>query len=313
MASPGIPYCPVSSWTSSRFGSPVYRGNGLLKGGEGQHHVEAWSFGRNVVLESYRYAPGPAAELPKHAHEEYQIGLSLNFPGEYRYRGESHAVPVGSLSVIHPGEVHSARDPEDRPDFAEYRMMYARTELLGGVCAEMSEGGKTGLPFFPNPTILDKDLARHFLKLHTALEGSASRLEKDSRLLSVLARFIRRHSDARYSPKLPGKERRAVKLAREYLEDNLDENVSLEKLARVANLSPFYLARVFGDEVGLPPHAYQTQVRLARAKDLILRGWPITKVAFETGFADQSHLTRHFKRLVGVPPGSYAKNSKNVQ
>ncbi len=172
-----------------------------MKDGEDRHHVKAWSFGEDVVLESYRYAPGPAAELPKHAHEEYQICLSLNFPGEYRYRGESHTVPVGSLSVIHPGEVHSARDPKDRRDRAEYRMMYASPNLLGQVAAEVGGRETASSPFFPIPVVLDGDLARRFLNLHAALEGSASRLEKDSRLLSVLARFLLRHADARPSPK----------------------------------------------------------------------------------------------------------------
>lgn len=284
-----------------------------MKDGEDRHHVKAWSFGGDVVLESYGYAPGPAAQIPKHAHEEYQICLSLNFPGEYRYRGESHAVPVGSLSVIHPGEVHSARDPKDRQTRAEYRMMYVSPNLLGRVAAAAGGRETANVPFFPNPVVLDGDLARRFLKLHAALAGPASRLEQDSRLLSVLARFLLRHADARPSPGPPGRERRAVKLVRGYLEDNLDENVSLGELSSLVHLSPFHLSRVFKEEVGIPPHAYQTQARVARAKGLLLGGWPVARVAFETGFADQSHLARHFKRLVGVAPGSYARNSKNVQ
>jgi AraC-like DNA-binding protein len=264
---------------------------GLLKDWEDRHPVKAWSFGEDVVLESCRYAPGPAAELPKHAHEEYQICLSLNFPGE----------------------VHSARDPKDRRDRAEYRMMYASPNLLGQVAAEIDGRETASPPFFPNPVLLDGDLARRFMKLHAALEGSASRLEKDSRLLSVLACFLLRHADMRPSPEPPGSEHRAVKLVRGYLEDNLGENVSLEELSSLAHLSPFHLSRVFKNEVGIPPHAYQTQARVARAKGLLLGGWPITRVALETGFADQSHLARHFKRLVGVARGSYARNSKNVQ
>jgi transcriptional regulator GlxA family with amidase domain len=177
---------------------------------------------------------------------------------------------------------------------------------------EISESAK-GYPFFPSPIILDRDLANRFSKLHAALEGTASDLERDSHLLSVLTQFVLRHADAPSSPNPVRRERGAVKLVREYLEDNYAENVSLEQLARLASLSTFHLARVFAQEVGLPPHAYQLGVRLARAKGLLLRGRPVAQTAFETGFADQSHLTRHFKRLVGIPPGRYAQNSKNVQ
>jgi hypothetical protein len=68
--------------------------------------------------------------LPRHAREDYQFCLSLDFPGEYRYRGSSWGVPVGSLSIIHPDEMHSVRDPEDRCKTANYRLMYVGPNLL---------------------------------------------------------------------------------------------------------------------------------------------------------------------------------------
>jgi AraC-like DNA-binding protein len=276
---------------------------------ETRYGVVAW-LRRGLLLEKYRYAPGPAEELPKHSHGEYQFCLSLNFPGVYGYRGASHAVPVGSLSVVHPGEVHSARDPEERLVPSSFRMMYAEPALLAEAATEVAGRG-VAQPFFRDPIIPDRDLAWDFLRLHVALEG-APRLEQDARLLSVLTRLVQRHAGVRPSPP-PGRERRAVGLAREYLEANLGRSVSLEELASLANLSPYHLTRVFRDEVGMPPHAYQTQARLGRARSLLLRGWPPARVAQETGFADQSHLTRRFKRLVGVTPGRYAGRSKNVQ
>jgi AraC-like DNA-binding protein len=278
---------------------------------EGRHVVRAWSDG-GVLLESYRYAPGPAAETPRHSHGDYQLCLSPNFPGEYRYRGESHAVPVGSLSVIHPGEIHSAHDPRDREIFAEYRMVYAKPSVFQRVVAEIA-GHEGGLPTFPAPVVLDEHLARSFFGMHSVLEGAASALKKDSHLLSVLSEFVVRWANERLSPKRLGNEPRAVGLAREYLEDDPAENVSLEELSRIANLSPYHFCRVFKKEVGIPPHAYQINVRLDRAKDLLLRGWTISEVVRKTGFYDQSHFTHSFKRLVGVTPGSYAKNSKIFQ
>jgi hypothetical protein len=91
-----------------------------------------------VVLESYRYAPGPATRDDKHSHEEYQFCLSLDFPGEYRYCGGRHPMPVGSLSVIHSGEVHSSRDPHDRETTANYRLMYVEPDTLARAASEVA-------------------------------------------------------------------------------------------------------------------------------------------------------------------------------
>ncbi len=247
----------------------------------------------------------------KHSHEEYQIGLSLDATSGYRYRGYFHGVPVGALSVIHTGETHRSREFVEFRATATYRMLYVSPVLFAEAATEAA-GRDRGEPFFPEVVVLDRDLARRFLESCLALEEPASGLEKDSLLLSVLATFARRHANGRASPRKVGKERRAVKLAREYLEDNFRENVSLEDLSRLANLSPYHFSRVFGEEVGMPPHAYQIQARMGRARDLLLRGWSPARVAQETGFFDQSHFARHFKRRVGVSPGAYAINSKNV-
>jgi len=266
-----------------------------------------------VLLESYWYAPGPVEAPAAHSHEEYQLGLSLDSPGEYRYRGGRHPVPVGGLSVIQSGEVHRSREVRERDTPASYRMMYVEPALLQRAAAEAA-GCEASEPFFASPAVADGALVRLFVGLYTALEGTGSRLERDSRFLDVLARLVEHHADTRASGEPAGRERRAVRLAREYLEDNHAENVSLDDLAGVVNLSPYHLNRVFSREVGLPPHRYQVQVRVERAKSLLASGEPIRRVASETGFADHAHLTRHFKRLVGVPPSMYlSQNSKNVQ
>jgi transcriptional regulator GlxA family with amidase domain len=91
------------------------------------------------------------------------------------------------------------------------------------------------------------------------------------------------------------------------LEERFDEALMLDELAAVAGLSRFHLQRVFTAEIGMGPHAYQTQVRINRAKELLRRNVPLAEVATRAGFADQSHLHRHFTRRVGITPGQYAR------
>lgn len=278
---------------------------------QAQHIVKGWSF-QDILLEFYRYAPCPAEWLPKHCHDEYQFCLSIDCPGEYYYQGTYYSVPVSSLSVIHPGEMHTGRDIDDRQTPATFRMMYVSPALIEVAAADVA-GRQTNLPFFTDPIILDPSLARLFLNFHRASEVMVSRLEQDSLLLTLLTQLIQRHADTTPALSL-GRERESVSRVREYLQDYYGENVTLNRLAQIADLSPYHLSRVFLAEVGVSPHHYQTQVRIDRAKALLTRGTPIRQVAAETGFVDQSHLTRHFKRLAQVTPGKYRwQNRKNLQ
>ena len=94
-------------------------------------------------------------------------------------------------------------------------------------------------------------------------------------------------------------------LAREYLADNVAEKVSLEELSGVAGVSRYHLLRLFKNGTGLPPHAFQTQLRVERAKVLLRKGWAPVQVAMETGFADQSHFTHKFRQFTGITPRQY--------
>jgi AraC-like DNA-binding protein len=92
----------------------------------------------------------------------------------------------------------------------------------------------------------------------------------------------------------------------DWIEAHFAGPISLADLANYVVLSPYYLLRVFHEQVGLPPHAYLQDVRIRRAQRLIELGKPLAEVTFAVGFSSQSHLTRRFKQIVGTTPGQYA-------
>jgi AraC family transcriptional regulator len=111
---------------------------------------------------------------------------------------------------------------------------------------------------------------------------------------------------------------RQIALLRDYMYDRLDQDISLRELAASVNLSVSYFTRLFKQSLGLTPHQYLMACRVERAKSLILQGdLTLAQVAQAVGFADQSHLNRQFKRLLGIAPGMLCKNvqkeKQNIQ
>jgi len=93
---------------------------------------------------------------------------------------------------------------------------------------------------------------------------------------------------------------------REYIDAHFTRSISMCELSGAAGLSMFHLHRLFRASTGIPPHEYQTQLRINYAKRLLQRGYRPVDVALSSGFSDQSHLTRHFKRLVGITPARFS-------
>ena len=239
----------------------------------------------------------------RHMHECYAFGVVEQGVQAYYYRGDNHQAAPGSIVNCVPGEVHTGHAATESG--WTYRMFYPSPEILQTVASDVA-GTPRDIPFFQQTIIQDRDLAWRLLALHHALEDPATpRVEHQSRLLAALASLIVRHADDPPRPARPGDEPGPIRRVRELIHERYQENISLDDLATVAHLSPFYLVRVFTNQVGLPPHAYLIQTRVMRACRLLRAGVPVAQAALDVGFVDQSHLHRHFKRIMGVTPGTY--------
>lgn len=245
--------------------------------------------------------------LPCHAHEEFQLVFSSSVAHEFRYRRSNTVLPPRQLGLIQSGEPHASR-AEDSTQEA-LRLMFFSPEILmsTAVMLEQSEP-----PVLPNLVVSDTVTVQQFLNLHATLSKDVSQLECETLIFAFLKQLILRCSEN--PPTLSElREPSIVAVIRDYLRENYAENTSLTQLAQLVDRTPAHLVRVFSTETGLPPHAYQTQLRINRAKTLLVQGQPIAEIAQATGFADQAHFSRQFKRLNGVTPKLYRQNIKNVQ
>jgi AraC-like DNA-binding protein len=238
----------------------------------------------------------------RHSHTGYAIGIIESGVETFDYLGQGYQAPAGSLVIIHPGEVHTGQAGVDAG--WQYRMMYPAVSLMQQAVSELGRPASE-IPFFPEPVIRDRALVRQFRQLHQSLEQETTPLERESRLLWFFARLIERHSEERSPLTAAPSSPAAVRAAQEYLSQHYHEAVRLNDLAQAVNLSPLKLLRLCNQAWGLPPHRYLIQLRVERAKALITEGGALSAVAAATGFADQSHLNRHFKRVVGMTPGQY--------
>ena len=255
----------------------------------------------------FRTGTSVSEPYPKHWHDEYQLCLITDGGGELNYRGIRYDTPTESLFVVHPGEIHSNHTDTG----CSFRSVYIEPALVSDAIAS-SEGSEKELPFFANPIIFDREVISAFVATHQAVERSVSKLENEGLLLDFLGLLARR-SKIQGVSSWKGNEPAAIRIARDYITEYYERNISLRELGTVTGLSPFHLSRVFSSTVGMPPHAFQTSTRISAGKKWIRCGRTVAEAAVLVGFADQSHFHRHFRRLMKVTPGEYLKNSKNVQ
>lgn len=156
------------------------------------------------------------------------------------------------------------------------------------------------------PLVLEDPVAALGIEaFHRSLWSGTGPLEWESWLITSLRRLFARDRDERRPG--PLSEPRGVAIAREYLHAHYREAVPLERLSALAGLSKYHLVRAFRAAVGVPPHTYQLRLRLTRSLLLLREGLPPSAIAYELGFADQSHYTRAFRAEFGTTPGAWLR------
>ena len=249
-----------------------------------------------------RYSRYKTISFPKHTHDTLSVGIVEQGQSSFYYRGKINSIGPGGIAIIHPGEVHACNPYADTG--WTYRMFYVDPYWVRRIANEVTPR-RSDIPSFSAPVIQNPIFFYALAHLHSLLESPTSKLEKESSVYTIFTQLIAHYSDRTPKSRTRNKEPHAVKIALEYLGDNVAQNISLEELSTLTGLSAYHFLRVFRNTVGLPPHAYQTQLRINLAKRLLVEGEEIIQVAYDTGFTDQSHFSNKFKRVVGATPRQY--------
>lgn len=215
---------------------------------------------------------------------------------EWLYRGKLHFNPAETLMLLEPGEIH--RNTKATPP-CNFSVSLFDTKLVNRVAVE---SGLNPNPHFKKAVSNDPALWHAFVAFHTSLAEESALLHRQSLLIDCIGRLLAGSCEQKPHP-TSHPARRRLRWAREFLDQHYAEKISLDQLADVAGLSRFHFLRAFSREFGQPPHRYQLLLRMERVRVLLKAGIPLHVI--EAGFADQSHLIRHFKRTWGVSPGQY--------
>ncbi|MCX4765431.1 AraC family transcriptional regulator [Streptomyces sp. NBC_01275] len=266
----------------------------------------------------WRYAELPGVDLlraryvrktfVRHTHENFVIAAIADGAEVFHHGGSDQYAGAGALALVNPDTPHTGR--AGVPEGWRYGAVYPAPGLVAAIAAETTT--LRGTPGFVSP-VLDDPYAVGLVHqvLRAADEGNA--LAADTLLRVAVTRLLRLNGGPLPQREVRTAGARIAARARAVLEERMAGPPTLERLAEDLGTSPFALLRAFRDAYGMPPHAWLTDARVRRARRLLDAGTTPAEAAVEVGFTDQPHLNRHFARIVGVPPGAYQRERKNVQ
>lgn len=238
----------------------------------------------------------------RHTHEQFGVGLIER--GAHKSASGRGVVEAcaGDVITVNPGEVHDGAPIGDGG--RAWRILYFDPSIVIDAVADISEGkARAGLEF-TRPALSDRRIGKLFGDLYCAMTSSGTdhdELKADETLLLLLGGLLQP------KPGEPTAVPVAIASARSLIDDDPAAELTLDALARQADLSRYQFLRSFARATGLTPHAYLMQRRIHRARQLIASGARLSDAAAGSGFADQSHMTRLFVRSFGMAPGAYAK------
>lgn len=239
-----------------------------------------------------------------HRHDTYAIGYTLEGVQSFHYRGVSESSLAGQVFVLHPDETHDGHAGTE--EGFHYRILYVEPGVIRDALGE----GRA-LPFVRDTVSSNRRIvaaiAPALAELHRPLED----LERDQVIVALSDALAA--ADPSLPPRqLSARDWRAVGRAREMLDANLVQGVASSELEAATGQTRYALARHFRACLGTSPYRYLVMRRLDHARRLIRQGIGLAHSAAVSGFADQSHMTRHFRRAYGLSPGRWAALSVTI-
>ncbi len=236
-----------------------------------------------------------------HVHEGYSIGAIEAGVERFRYQGQEHVAPAGTVVLLNPDEMHTGQAEVEGG--WTYQMLYIEPQTLLDMTGTEA--------FFPNAAVHDPLLAGAYRKAFKTMWQAGDDVAFVSSFTQLIDGVVSRYGKNAQLPLQAApssqQQRRSLSMQRvlDCIEDQLDQSLRIEQLAAEAGLSMFHFVRSFTAIYHVTPHQYIQARRTARAKHLLAQRNTPSDAAAAVGLTDQSHLNRWFKRAYGVTPAQY--------
>jgi AraC family transcriptional regulator len=289
---------------------PLYQTNGELLPGNAVSRVVLSSVGtkwNDVVVEQHHF---PSSELADVMFRRHAICINIghSFTWEFEKDGRFQRVQRarGAISFFPSHQPFSGRLKAERGVFANFLLLALNPVFVSRVATGL-EFDADRIELTEQRGITDPTIRHIALALRAGIQTGdvLDRMYGEALSTALAVHLLSKYSTAVPAPKRQygGLPREKLVRAVEYIQDQLGTDLTVSGIAQAIYMTPYHFTRLFKESTGQSPYQYVVEARVRKAKELLTTGkFTISEVAHQVGFADQSHLTRHFKRVFGLPP-----------
>lgn len=255
----------------------------------------------DLNIEAYRFK-GIMQKFPAHFHEYYVIGFIEEGQRHLVCKGEEYIINPGDLLLFNPYDTHSCEQIDGKT--LDYRCINVKPDVMKKAMLDIH--GDESLPCFKQNVLFQSEIVSPLRELHLHVSKDENVFEREELFLYLLEELIQTCSDLTILPAV-SETSYEIKAICTYLDEHYAKSVTLNDLSTLTGCSKYHLLRSFTKQKGISPYCYLETIRVNQAKKLLEQGVKPIEVTTLTGFSDQSHLTKFFKRLVGLTPKQYMR------
>lgn len=262
-----------------------------------QRHI---MYDHELNIEAYRLT-GIVQKFPNHFHEFYVIGFIEGGKRHLWCKGKQYDTSKKDLILFNPYDNHFC-EPINH-ELLDYRAVNVPIETMKKAVLDIT--GKEYFPQFTSNVVYQSEISNSVAILYDLIINRACYMEKEEAFYMLLDNVLSDYSQV-FNQKQQQEEKVLTHLC-EYLKEHFMENITLDKLSQIANVSRSYLLKSFTKYYGISPYRYLQSIRIEKAKRYLEQQYPIVDIAQMCGFNDQSHFTNYFKEFIGITPKQYQK------